>query len=93
MRKKGTYLHLGQNEIVPGHRVIGIFDLDKCSMSKRTRDYLSAADGEGVVLDISGDIPKSFVVCDHPYHDQIVYLSQLNTSTLKNRAESDKFII
>ena len=43
-----------------------------------------------MVLDVSGDIPKSFVVCDHPYHTQIVYLSQLNTSTLKNRAESRK---
>ena len=93
MRSKGTYLHLGQSQIVPGHRVIGIFDLDKCSTSKRTREYLSAADAEGVVLDVSGDIPKSFVLCDHPYHPQIVYLSQLNTSTLKHRAESDKFII
>ena len=85
------YLHLGQNEIVPDHRVIGIFDLDKCSYSKKTRDYLHQADQAGVVLDISGDIPKSFVVCDHPYHEQIVYLSQLNTSTLKHRAESQKF--
>ena len=93
MRSKGTYLHLGQSQIVPGHRVIGIFDLDKCSTSKRTRDYLAAAEEEGVVLDVSGDIPKSFVLCDHPYHPQIVYLSQLNTSTLKHRAESDKFII
>ena len=84
------YLHLGQNEIVADHRVIGIFDLDKCSYSKKTRDYLSRADQEGVVLDVSGDIPKSFVVCDHPYHEQIIYLSQLNTSTLKNRAESRK---
>ena len=82
------YLHIGQNEIIPERRIIGIFDLDKCSTSKRTRDYLSAAEEEGVILDISGDIPKSFVVCDHPYHPQIVYLSQLNTSTLKNRAES-----
>ena len=71
-----------------GHRIIGIFDLDKCSTSKRTRDYLSAADAEGVVLDISGDIPKSFVVCDHPYHRQIVYLSQLSSTTLQRRAES-----
>lgn len=84
------YLHLGQNEIVADRNIIGIFDLDKCSTSKRTRDYLSAAEDEGVVLDVSGDIPKSFVVCDHPYHRQIVYLSQLNTSTLKNRAESRK---
>ena len=87
------YLHLGQNEIVPDRRIIGIFDLDKSSYSKRTRDYLSAADKEGVVLDVSGDIPKSFVVCDHPYHPQIVYLSQLNTSTLKNRAESRKLAL
>ena len=84
------YLHLGQNEIVADRNIIGIFDLDKCSTSKRTRDYLSAAEDEGVVLDVSGDIPKSFVVCDHLYHRQIVYLSQLNTSTLKNRAESRK---
>ena len=84
------FLHLGQNEIVPSRRVIGIFDLDKCSYSKRTRDYLSAADKEGVVLDISGDIPKSFVVCDHPYHPQIVYLSQLNSTTLQKRAESSE---
>ena len=84
------YLHLGQNEIVADRNIIGIFDLDKCSTSKRTRDYLSAAEDEGVVLDVSGDIPKSFVVCDHPYHRQIVYLSQLNSSTLKNRAESTK---
>ena len=82
------YLHLGQNEIVPDRRVIGIFDLDKCSYSKRTREYLAAADKEGVVLDISGDLPKSFVVCDHPYHPQIIYLSQLSPSTLQKRVES-----
>ena len=84
------YLHLGQNEVIAEHRIIGIFDLYKCSTSKRTRDYLSAAEREGVVLDISGDLPKSFVICDHPYHRQIVYLSQLNPSTLKNRAESGR---
>ncbi len=82
------YLHLGQNEIVLNRRVIGIFDLDKCSTSRRTRDYLSSAEREGVVMDVSGDIPRSFVVCDHPYHTQIVYLSQLNSVTLQRRAES-----
>ena len=47
------YLHLGQNEIIPQRRILGIFDLDKCSYEKRTRDYLAAAEKEGVVLDIS----------------------------------------
>lgn len=85
------YLHLGQNEIVSEHRIIGIFDLDKCSYDKRTREYLAAAEEEGVVLDVSGDIPKSFVVCDHPYHPQIVYLCQLNAATLQKRAASKSF--
>jgi hypothetical protein len=49
---------------------------------------LASAEKEGVVLDVSDDIPKSFVVCDHPYHPQIVYLSQLNSTTLQKRAES-----
>lgn len=51
---------------------------------------LAAALEEGVVLDVSGDLPKSFVVCDHPYHDQIVYLSQLNPATLASRAERNR---
>ena len=55
--------------------------------------YLTRAEKDGVVLDVSGDLPKSFGVCDHPYHPQIVYLSQLNTSTLKNRAESGKLVL
>ncbi len=87
------YLHLGQNEIVPDRRVIGIFDMDKCSVSRRTRDYLFSAGREGVVVDISGDIPRSFVVCDHPYHSQIVYLSQLNPLTLQRRAESGELVL
>lgn len=33
------------------------------------------------------DIPKSFVVCDYPYHRQIIYISQLNSQTLLKRAE------
>jgi len=40
------YLHIGQNEILPDRRVIGIFDLDKCSYGKRTREYLAAAEKE-----------------------------------------------
>lgn len=85
------YLHLGQNEIIAEKHIIGIFDLDKASYGKRTRDYLAAAEQDGVVIDISGDIPKSFIVCDHPYHKQIVYLSQLNSATLQKRAEAGRF--
>ena len=82
------YLEIGQNELIPQRRIIGIFDLDKASYGKRTREYLRRAEEDGVVLDLSDDLPRSFVVCDHPYHPQIVYLSQLNAVTLQKRAES-----
>lgn len=79
------YLHIGQNELIPEERIIGIFDLDKASYSARTKAFLRRAEEDSVVLDVSGTLPRSFLVCDHPYHRQIVYLSQLNTATLKSR--------
>ena len=80
------YLHIGQNLMLEDKRIIGIFDLDNTSQSKITRTFLNQAEEDGVVLTAIEDIPKSFVVCDHPYHRQIVYISQLNSSTLARRS-------
>ena len=82
-----AYLHIGLNVMVEDRRVIGIFDLDNTSTSKITRAFLDGAEREGVVQSACEDIPRSFVVCDHPYHRQIVYLSQINSRTLGKRAE------
>ena len=79
------YLHIGQNVMLEDRRIIGIFDLDNTSTSKHTRAFLKQAEEDGVVMSACEDIPKSFLVCDHPYHKQIVYLSQLNTKTLEKR--------
>ena len=82
-----AYLHIGQNVMLEEKRIIGIFDLDNTSTSKKTREFLNAAEEEGVVQTACEDIPKSFVVCDNPYHRQIIYISQLNSQTLLKRAE------
>ena len=84
------YLHVGQNLMLEDKRIIGIFDLDITSQSKITRTFLNQAEEEGVVISAIEDIPKSFVVCDHPYHRQIVYISQLNTSTLARRSAEQR---
>ena len=81
------YLHIGMNVMVDPRRVIGIFDLDNTSTSKHTRRFLDGAEKEGVVQSACEDIPKSFVVCDHPYHRQIIYISQLNSQTLLKRTQ------
>lgn len=81
-----AYLHIGMNVMVEDRRVIGIFDLDNTSTSKNER-VLQGAEQEGVVQSACEDIPRSFVVCDHPYHRQIVYLSQINSRTLGKRVQ------
>ena len=84
-----SYLHIGKNVMVSRRRIIGVFGLDITSQSPRTREFLERAEKDGVVLDACDDIPKSFLVCDHPYHKQLVYISQLNTQT----SVSDLWII
>ena len=77
------YLHLGQNEIVADHRIIGIFDLDNTSTSKRTREFLERCEKEGEVVPCD-DLPKSFVLTSE-YGFTRVRLTSLNTATLEKR--------
>ena len=84
------YLRIGNDQLLSMRRIIGVFDLEITSQSKITAAFLKNAEQESVVIDACEDIPKSFVVCDHPYHKQIVYLSQLNSRTLLGRAEEQE---
>ena len=80
------YLHLGQDTVVLQKEIIGIFDIEKASLSKYTRDFLKLAEKKGRVVDVSYVMPKSFVlcVCDG---NPTVYISQISPQTLKKRAE------
>lgn len=84
------YLHLGQNTIVHDREIIGIFDLDITSQSHRTRDYLNRAERSGDVVNVSEELPKSFVVCakSHNKEKQTVFISQLSSQTLLRRSET-----
>lgn len=79
------YLHLGKSTVVRFADVVGIFDLDNSSQSHLTRAYLHQAEKAGQVINVSEELPKSFVVCDDGR--QTVYLSQLASSTLLRRSE------
>lgn len=81
------YLHIGQNELLRAENVVGAFDLDHCTVSRRGREYLARADAEGLVIDASGALPRSFVVSTHPYHPQIVRLSPLSAAAIVRRGE------
>lgn len=77
------YLHLGQNTVVSTKHIIGIFDLDITTISKHTRNYLSKKEKEGKVVNVSIELPKSYIVCKNK--TTVVYISQLSAQTLLKR--------
>ena len=82
------YLHLGQSVVVSTGEILGIFDLDNTSSSHLTRDFLKRGEQEGGVVNISDDLPKSFILCQRGHNRPIIYLSQLSAAALKGRAEN-----
>lgn len=78
------YLHLGNNKMIKMQDVVGIFDLDSTTISKKTRDFLAEAEKKGEVISVSFELPKSFVVCKNE-EGRKIYLSQLSSSTLHKR--------
>ena len=82
------FIHLGQDIAVLRKDIIGIFDLDTSTNSKRTRDYLAEAELKGDVVTITNDLPKTFIVCrsSERKSGKIIYLSQISSATLLKRA-------
>lgn len=78
------YLHLGNDVIVNNKDIIGIFDMDNTTVSKHTRKYLSERTKNKEVVNVSMELPKSFVVCSKKGNKK-VYISQLLPRTLLNR--------
>ena len=77
------YLSIGNDMAVRDSSLIGIFDLDNTSTSKRTREFLAAAEKDGQVVPCD-DLPKAFVVTAE-YGMNRVYLTSLSSSTLEKR--------
>ena len=78
------YLHLGQNTVIETESIVAMFDIDACTVSKKTRDFLAAAQKNGEVINVSFELPRSFIICRKNGRNT-VYISQLSTKTLSNR--------
>ena len=77
------YLSIGNDMAVRDRSIIGIFDMDNTSTSRRTREFLNHAEQQGEVIPCD-DLPKSYIVtAEYGFHR--VYLTSLNTSTLEKR--------
>ncbi len=86
------YLHLGQDIIVPKKEISGIYDMDTTTVSKHTREYLSLAQREQRVINVSPyELPKSFVVVKDGEEEK-VYICPLSSQTLLKRSYSEDIV-
>ncbi len=72
--------------VVNDRDIVGIFDIDYCSVDRRTRDFLSRAQKEGRIVDVSQEIPKSFIVVRSDDGEK-VYITNISPATLTRRSE------
>ena len=77
------YLSIGNDMAVRSSSVIGIFDIDNTTTSKRTREFLEKAEKEGQVIPCD-DLPNSFVLTAE-YGLSRVHLTSLSAYTLEKR--------
>lgn len=87
------FLHLGQDTVIIEEDIVGIFDLDTTTVSKPTRDYLKTMQKGGNVINVSYDLPKSFVITAKKNSDEKkMYISPISTSTLLKRLENVNYL-
>lgn len=84
------YLHVGQNQIIKTKEIIGIFDIDTCSISPRTRLFFKKSEDAKKVVNVSFELPKSFIVTENK--EKNVFISQLSTATLKKRWDDSSLL-
>ena len=77
------YLNIGSDMAVREKSIIGIFDMDNTSTSRRTREFLERAEKEGQVVPCD-DLPKSFILTEE-YGFHRVRLTTLASATLEKR--------
>ena len=77
------YLPIGNDMAVRDSSIVGIFDMDNTSTSKRTRGFLAKAQKDGLIVPCD-DLPKSFIVTAE-YGLTRVYETTLSSATLEKR--------
>ena len=83
-RLKSMFLHLGGKITVKSDDVIGIFDIEECSVSRTTAEFLNFCQKKGIVVNVSDDMPKSFIVTE-----KNVFISNVSNRTIALRARKN----
>ena len=85
------FLHIGEGKVVSKKNIIGIFDLENTSVSKKTREFLRINEKKGNTEYVGYEIPKTYILEDRKNGEKVVF-TNISTQTLQKRAErNDSF--
>lgn len=86
------YINIGSNTLVRKKDIIGIFDLDTSSHEKDTRDFLKAAEKNGIVEVCGTDLPKSFVLVNKSKKEKGLERKKIKAQNLKSAYKTSVYL-
>ena len=78
------YLHLGGDKSVDMKDIVALFDMDNTTITARGRKFINEAILRGEVVDVSDELPKSYIITEQNGKRK-VYISSLSPQTLIKR--------
>lgn len=89
------YINIGSDKSILKSEIIGIFDIDKTTVKKDSRNFLNSAEKNSEAITISmEDMPLSFIVCSENKKEkkskQKIYISPVSVNTLNQRFSGNK---
>jgi uncharacterized protein YbbK (DUF523 family) len=78
-------VHIGNEISVKSSDVVGIFDMENTSTGSITRKFLNHASETLRVINVSYNMPKSYILCVGSKGCGILYITNVSVNTLKAR--------
>ncbi len=78
------YLRVEENIVVNTKDIIGIFDMDNTTVSRLGRTFLAKSEKNGLIINSTDDLPKSFVVTNDR-KDTKIFISSVSSRILAKR--------
>jgi hypothetical protein len=78
-------VHIGNEISIKSSDVVGIFDMENTSTGSITREFLNHASETLKVVNVSYNMPKSYILCVSSKGSRILYITNVSVNTLKAR--------
>ena len=78
------YLRVEENIVVNTKDIIGIFDMDNTTVSRLDRTFLAESQKNGLIINSTDVLPKSFVVVKEKDETK-VFISSVSSKVLAKR--------